>query len=33
VWSRRRFALPDQPPWELPTLSEVEDQRIGRRRW
>ncbi|MEN3263146.1 MBL fold metallo-hydrolase [Pseudonocardia sp.] len=36
VWSRRRFALPGQPPWELPTLSrsalEAEDLEVIERR-
>lgn len=36
VWSRRRFALPDQPPWELPTLSrsalEAEGLEVIERR-
>jgi len=36
VWSRRRFALPDQPAWELPTLSrsalEAEGFEVIERR-
>jgi 7,8-dihydropterin-6-yl-methyl-4-(beta-D-ribofuranosyl)aminobenzene 5'-phosphate synthase len=36
VWSRRRFVLPDQPPWELPTLSrsalEAEGLEVIERR-
>jgi 7,8-dihydropterin-6-yl-methyl-4-(beta-D-ribofuranosyl)aminobenzene 5'-phosphate synthase len=36
VWSRRRFALPGQPPWELPTLSraalEAEGLEVIERR-
>ena len=36
VWSRRRFALPDQAPWELPTLSrsalEAEGLEVIERR-
>jgi 7,8-dihydropterin-6-yl-methyl-4-(beta-D-ribofuranosyl)aminobenzene 5'-phosphate synthase len=36
VWSRRRFTLPDQPPWELPTLSrsalEAEGLEVIERR-
>jgi len=36
VWSRRRLALPDQAPWELPTLSrsalEAEGLEVIERR-
>ena len=36
VWSRRRLALPDHPPWELPTLSrsalEAEGLEVIERR-
>ncbi|MHA6794886.1 MBL fold metallo-hydrolase [Pseudonocardia bannensis] len=36
VWSRRRFVLSDQPPWELPTLSrsalEAEGLQVIERR-
>ena len=36
IWSRRRLALPDHPPWELPTLSrsalEAEGLEVIERR-
>ncbi len=36
VWTKRRFALPDQPAWELPTLSrsalEAEGLEVIERR-